>query len=439
MRHEGEHPGKIIGRFRFSVTRDHDPTRNVKLPTRAERVLVVPTGQRTETQRKVLNDYYRGIAPLLTPKRQRLSELQTFWKQLTSPNSLIMKELEKPRTSHVFDKGSFLYPGKEVQPGVPSILHPLPGGDTPPNRLTLARWLVSPENPLVGRVTMNRLWADHFGRPLVKTPENLGTQGERPTHPALLDWLATEFVERQWSIKAMHRLMVTSAAYRQDSRMGDSLRQRDPNNELYARGPRFRMDAEMIRDSALSVAGLLNLRPYGPSVFPPQPARHWDNLYVADKWIAGRGDDRYRRGLYTFLKRIRPYPFFANFDAPTRETTCVARNRSNTPLQALNLMNDQTFLEAARGLASRMVSETGPGVTERIAYEFRLCLGRRPSEADLEDLAALYRDQLEHLSDSAPSTANSHSLSGVPDSRGLAAWTSVAQVLLNLDETISRP
>ena len=237
----------------------------------------------------------------------------------------------------------------------------------------------------------------------------------------------------------MHRLMVTSAAYRQDSRMGDSLRQRDPNNELYARGPRFRMDAEMIRDSALSVAGLLNLRPHGPSVFPPQPARHWDNLYAADKWIAGRGDDRYRRGLYTFLKRIRPYPFFANFDAPTRETTCVARSRSNTPLQALNLMNDQTFLEAARGLASRMVSETGPGVTERIAYGFRLCLGRRPSEADLEDLTALYRDQLEHLSDSAPGTANSHSLSGVPDSRNLAAWTSVAQVLLNLDETISRP
>ncbi len=439
LRHEGENPGKSIGRFRLSVTRDQDPARNVKLPTRAERVLAVPAGQRTESQRQVLNDYYRGIAPLLTPKRQRLSELQTFWKQLTSPNSLIMKELEKPRTSHVFIKGSFLYPGKEVQPGVPSMLHPLPGGDTPPNRLTLARWLVSPENPLVGRVTMNRLWADHFGRPLVKTPENLGSQGERPTHPALLDWLATEFVKRQWSIKAMHRLMVTSAAYRQDSRMGDSLRQRYPNNELYARGPRFRMDAEMIRDSALSIAGLLNLRPYGPSVFPPQPARHWDNLYVADRWIAGRGDDRYRRGLYTFLKRIRPYPFFANFDAPTRETTCVARNRSNTPLQALNLMNDQTFLEAARGLAGRMVSETGPGVTERIVYGFRLCLGRRPSEADLEDLTALYRDQLEHLSDSAPGPANSHSLSGVSDSRSLAAWTSVAQVLLNLDETISRP
>ena len=439
LRHEGENPGKTIGRFRFSVTRDQDPTRNVKLPTRAERVLAVPVDRRTESQRKVLNDYYRGIAPLLTPKRQRLSELLAFWKQLTSPNSLVMKELEKPRTSHIFIKGSFLYPGKEVQPGVPSVLHPLPESDNPPNRLTLARWLVSPENPLVGRVTMNRLWADHFGRALVKTPENLGTQGERPTHPALLDWLATEFVEQNWSMKAMHRLMVTSATYRQASRMEDPLRERDPNNEFYARGLRFRMDAEMIRDSALSAAGLLSLRPYGPSVFPPQPAGLWDNLYVADTWITGRGDDRYRRSLYTFLKRIRPYPFYANFDAPSRETTCVARSRSNTPLQALNLMNDQTFLDAARGLASRMVSETGPGVADRIAHGFRLCLGRRPSETELKELTALYRDQLENLSDSAPSTASSHSLSEASESGGLTAWTSVAHVLLNLDETISRP
>ena len=439
LRHEGEKPGKTIGRFRFSVTRDRDPARNVNLPTRAERVLAVPAGQRTGSQRQVLNDYYRGIAPLLTPKRQRLSELLAFWKQLTSPTSFVMNELEKPRTSRVFVKGSYLDPGKEVQPGVPSVLHPLPESETPPNRLTLARWLVSPENPLVGRVTMNRLWSDHFGRPLVKTPENLGTQGERPTHPELLDWLATELVEQEWSMKAMHRLMVTSATYRQDSRMGESLQEQDPSNQFYARGPRFRMDAEMIRDSALSAAGLLSLRPYGPSVFPPQPAGLWDNLYVADTWITGRGDDRYRRGLYTFLKRIRPYPFYANFDAPSRETTCVARSRSNTPLQALNLLNDGTFLEAARGLAGRMVSETGPGVADRIAHGFRLCLGRLPSEAELKELTALYRDQLENLSDSAPSAASSHSLSGVPESGGLTAWTSVAQVLLNLDETISRP
>ena len=436
LRHEGEKPNKTIGRFRFSLTRDQDPARNVKLPTRTERVLAVPAGQRTESQRRILNDYYRGFAPLLAPKRQRLSELLAFWKQLTSPNSLVMKELEKPRTTHLFLKGSFLNPGKEVQPGVPSVLHPLPESGTPPNRLTLARWLVSSENPLVGRVTMNRLWADHFGRPLVTTPENLGTQGERPTHPELLDWLATEFVDQKWSMKAMHRLMVTSAAYRQSSRMGEALREKDPSNQFYARGPRFRMDAEMIRDSALSTAGLLSLRPYGPSVFPPQPKGLWDNLYVADTWITGRGDDRYRRGLYTFLKRIRPYPFYANFDAPSRESTCVARSRSNTPLQALNLMNDQTFLEAARGLAHRMISETGPETADRISHGFRLCVGRRPSPGELQDLTALYQLQLQTLSGSAPDAAKAREKAETGD---LLAWTSVAQVLLNLDETISRP
>ena len=180
-----------------------------------------------------------------------------------------MKELEKPRTTRLFVKGSFLNPGKEVQPGVPSVLHPLPESDAPANRLALARWLVSPENPLVGRVTMNRLWADHFGRPLVTTPENLGTQGERPTHPELLDWLATEFMDQKWSMKAMHRLMVTSATYRQSSRMGEALREKDPSNQFYARGPRFRMDAEMIRDSALRTAG------------PPQSEALWSQCFSA--------------------------------------------------------------------------------------------------------------------------------------------------------------
>ena len=203
LRHEGETPGKTIGRFRFSVTREQDAARNVKLPTRVERVLAVPAGRRTENQRKVLDDYYRGIAPMLTPKKQRLSELLAFWKQLTSPNSLVMKELDKPRTSHVFVKGSFLNPGQEVQPGVPSVLHPLPESETPPNRLTLARWLVSPENPLVGRVTMNRLWADHFGRALVKTPENLGDPG-RTSDPSGASGLARHRVRGAEMVHESH-------------------------------------------------------------------------------------------------------------------------------------------------------------------------------------------------------------------------------------------
>ena len=439
IRHEGKTPQQIIGRFRLTLTQEEDPARNVKLPTWVERVLPVPSDQKTEEQKKVLAEYYRSITPLLEPVRLRLSELLTFWDQLTTPKSLVMKELDKPRKTHVFVKGSFLNPGKEVEPGVPAVLHPLPPEEGRPNRLSLARWLVSPENPVVGRVTMNRFWNHHFGRPLVKTPEDLGTQGAEASHPLLLDWLATEFVRQNWSMKAMHRLMVTSATYRQDTRVTPELLEKDPYNELYARGPRFRMDAEMIRDNTLSIAGLLSLRMYGPSVFPPQPDGLWDNLYVADTWVTGEGEDRYRRGLYTFLKRIRPFPFYANFDAPSRETTCVARTRSNTPLQALNLMNDEMFLEAAQGLARRMVSEAGPQVEKKITYGFRLSLGRRPEQEEVAELTSLYRDQLAHLrSQTSDPLARSAAESETP-TRELVAWTSVAQVLLNLDEAISRP
>ncbi len=439
IRHEGKTPQQIIGRFRLSLTQEENPARNVKLPTWIERVLLVPPNQKTEEQKKALAEHYRSITPLLEPVRSRLSELLTFWDQLTSPKSLVMKELDKPRKTHVFVKGSFLNPGKEVQPGVPAVLHPLPPEESQPNRLSLARWLVSPENPLVGRVTMNRFWNHHFGRPLVKTLEDLGTQGAQASHPLLLDWLATEFVRQGWSMKAMHRLMVTSTTYRQDSRFTPRLLEMDPYNALYARGPRFRMDAEMIRDNTLSIAGLLSLRMYGPSVFPPQPDGLWDNLYVADTWVTGQGEDRYRRGLYTFLKRIRPFPFYANFDAPSRETTCVARTRSNTPLQALNLMNDEMFLEAARGLARRMASDAGPEVEKKIAHGFRLSLGRRPQHEEVKELTSLYQDQLGYIRSRTTDTAAPSTAGSEIAARELVAWTTVAQVLLNLDETISRP
>ena len=241
-------------------------------------------------------------------------------------------------------------------------------------------------------------------------------------------------------MKAMHRMMVTSATYRQSPRATTELLEKDPYNELYARGPRFRMDAEMIRDSALSIAGLLNLRMYGPSVFPPQPEGLWDNLYVPDTWATAQGEDRYRRGLYTFFKRIRPYPFFTNFDAPSRETTCVVRNRSNTPLQALNLMNDDMFLEAARGLARRMMSEAGPEAEQRVHRGFRLSLGRQPQQDEVRELTSLYHDQLSHVGSQDKPTTDSDGTAedGIPG-RELVAWTTVAQVLLNLDETISRP
>ena len=443
LRHESERAQQIVGCFRLSVTQEQDPARNVKLPSRVEELLFIPPGEQTLADKETLAAYYRSIAPSLNLSRDRLEQLKEFWGQLTSPRSLVMKELEQPRATHVFLKGSFLDLGEPVRAGVPAVLHPLPQEESP-NRLTLARWLVSEDNPLVGRVTMNRLWAHHFGRPLVRTPEDLGSQGATPSHPALLDWLATEFERRKWSLKRMHRLIVASATYRQRSLLSARLLERDPYNELYARGPRFRMDAEMIRDNALSIGGLLSLQIHGPSVFPSQPEGLWDNLYVPDTWIEAQGPDRYRRGLYTFWKRIRPYPFYSNFDGPSRETTCVYRTRSTTPLQALNLLNDTMFLEAAQGLAGRMIHEVSGPAEERIGHGFRLCLGRRPERDEVQELISLFDDQLENFTpkQSEPGQVASAPLPPGPqavDRPQFAAWTAVAQVLLNLDETITRP
>ncbi len=441
LRHESEKANQIIGRFRFWVTEEDDPGRHVTVPSRVERILALE--RRTDQQQRIVTDHYRSIDPSLEPVRKQLSQARAFWRQLTAPSSLVMKELEKPRTSHLFIKGSFLNKGRVVTPGVPAVLHPLPDEEQP-DRLTLARWLVDGENPLVGRVTMNRLWMHHFGRALVETPEDFGSQGAPPTHPELLDWLATEFLHQGWSLKAMHRLVVASATYRQGSRVTSDLRERDPYNQLYARGPRFRMEAEAIRDNALKIAGLLSPKMYGPSAFPPQPEGLWENLYVPDEWVTSQGADRYRRGIYTFVKRIVPYPFFANFDVPSRETICVRRTRTNTPLQALNLWNDPVFLEAARALAGRMIKEGREEIEERIGYGIRLCLARPASAQEIEELTGLFHDQQRRFeeADQLPAKWSDEEGSATTDDVGgaeLTAWTAVAQVLLNLDETVTRP
>src|SRR5262249_6244795 len=280
-----------------------------------------------------------------------------------------------------------------VTPGVPAKLHPLPDG-APANRLGLARWLVDPNNPLVGRVTMNRLWARYFGRGFVETSEDFGVQGELPTHPELLDWLAVEFVEGKWGLKAMHRLIVTSAVYRQSSQVTRQFHERDPYNRLFARGPRFRMDAEMVRDNALAISGLLNRKLGGPSVFPYQPDGVWFNPYSSDKWVMSTGGDQYRRGLYTFWRRTAPYATFMAFDAPSREVFCERRPRTNTPLQALATLNDKAFVECAQALARRMVAEA-QGEKERAVQGFRLCVARAPTAAETETILGLYRESLE--------------------------------------------
>jgi hypothetical protein len=353
--------------------------------------------------------------------------------------TLVMQELPKPRVQHLFTGGSFLSPGEVVSPGVPPVLNPFPA-ESPPNRLGLAKWLIDPANPLTARVTINRIWAQYFGTGIVQTIEDFGTKGERPTHPELLDWLATEFIRRHWDLKAMHRLIVTSATYRQSSRATPKLVDRDPQNRLLARGPRVRLEAELVRDQALAASGLLSGKIGGPSVMPPQPDGIWSSPYSGERWATASGGDRHRRGLYTFWKRTAPYPSFMSFDAPSREYCVVRRPRTNTPLQALALLNDPVYIEAAQALAKRIVAETGTSDAQaRLAHGFRLCLARSPQPAEVERLLALFNRELERFrADDKAALSMAGATSPSDDLAERAAWTVVGNVLLNLDETLNK-
>ncbi len=418
--------------------------------------LEVPTPEQAARRRQLLGAMARLQLTLLTPRvwpaltlarpvQGQLLRLRAQEPATRPVTTLVMKELPKPRTTHVHIRGNFRNPGDEVKPGVPAVWHPLKihqGVHTPraPNRLDLARWLVDPNNPLVGRVTMNRLWARYFGHGFVETSEDFGVQGEPPTHPELLDWLATEFIDRHWSMKAMHRLIVTSATYRQDARVTPALAERDPFNHLYARGPRFRLSAEAVRDNALAISGLLTRKIGGPSVFPYQPDGIWNNPYSSDRWVMSTHGDQYRRGLYTFWRRTAPYAAFMAFDAPSREVCWERRVRTDTPLQALATLNDKVFVECSAALARRMVTEVKGGAADRAVYGFRLCVARAPSRAELDHLLALYRERLQAYRRD-PAAARAMAAGAPPagvDAAELAAWTVVANVLLNLDETITK-
>jgi hypothetical protein len=368
------------------------------------------------------------------------AEIATLRKSMPNDiTTMVMQERPKSqaRTTRIHKRGEFLRVSGAVTPGIPSVLPPLPPGDEP-DRLKLARWLVSEENPLVGRVVMNRAWQAFFGRGLVATVEDFGTRGERPTHPGLLDWLATELPDQKWSMKALHRLIVTSATYRQISKASPTLLARDPRNELLARGSRFRVDSEMVRDIALTASGLLNPTIGGPSVFPPQPEGVTTLAYGQPGWPTSQGRDRYRRGLYTFTKRTAPFAAFSTFDMPTSEVTCVRRERSNTPLQALTLLNDPAFVEASRALGRRVIVE-GPADPEgRASLAFRLCVGKLPSIEERTAIVAFAARQTERLK---AGDLDAREING-PEAQGdpieLAIWASVARALLNLDETITR-
>lgn len=437
--HGGKH---TLGRFRLSVTTSPRPVKLPQLPDAIAKLLAVKPEQRDEKQKAELARYYRSIAPELAAERDKLARLRQEEANIKPATTLIMRELDKPRPTFVHIRGNHTKKGDAVTPGVPAKLHPLhnKASGNGPTRLDLARWLVDADNPLVGRVIMNRTWARYFGRGFVETSEDFGIQGDLPTHPDLLDWLAVELVDRKWSLKAMHKLIVMSATYRQSSHVTPDVYQRDPFNRLFARGPRFRLDAEMVRDNALAISGRLSHKVGGPSVFPYQPEGVWFNPYSADKWVTSSNGDQHRRGLYTFWRRTAPYAAFMAFDAPSREVACERRPRTNTPLQALATLNDKAFVECAAALAKRMMSEA-KGDRERAIHGFRLCVARSPTAQELDHLLALYHEKLaKYRNDPAAVKAMTATAGSMKDTdmAELAAWTVVANVLLNLDETITK-
>jgi hypothetical protein len=354
---------------------------------------------------------------------------------------MVLRE-RAPRPTTIFIQGDFTRKGAPVQPGVPAVLNPLQAHGRPSvglTRLDLARWIVDPANPLTARVAMNRFWQHYFGVGLVETENDFGTQGTPPTHPELLDWLATEFVRQKWSMKAMHKLMVMSATYRQSSKARPDLAIVDARNRLLARQSRLRLDAEVVRDVALSSCGLLSHKIGGPSVFPPQPEGVYRFTQLPKNWKVSIGEDRYRRGMYTYFWRSAPHPGLTVFDAPDASTACTRRNRSNTPLQALTLLNDQAHFEFAQALAARVLKEASASEEDRIRHAFRLCLGRTPSAKEEKRIAQLLASQRASFANApeeallvVPKAATKEEL------RELAAWTMVGRALLNVDEFITR-
>jgi hypothetical protein len=441
MKHVGNAVGQAIGRFRLSVTSSSTPQRVVEITAALRPVLAMPPANRTSQQRNDLAAFYRTVARSLKPARDRLAEARKELSALGVPTALVMRERmshERP-SAFMRRRGSFLDKGERVHAGLPDWLHPL-REDQMPNRLGLARWIVDEQNPLTPRVVVNRAWEQFFGRGIVETSEDLGTQGAPPSHPQLLDWLAAELVGQGWRMKALHRLIVMSATYRQSSAAPTALVERDPYNRLLARGPRFRMEAEMVRDMALAASGLLTLKIGGASVFPPQPDGIWDIPYSNDKWITSERDDRYRRGLYVFIRRSAAYPSFMTFDATSREYCTVRRVRTNTPLQALVTLNDEAYFEAAQALSARVLREAAAADADRARYAFRLVASRAPTADEVARILASlteHRERFRRDPAAAGRALGRYAVTGV-DAADQAAWTLVANAILNLDEALTR-
>jgi len=433
-----------LGRFRLSVTDDPNATAD-PLPVHVRQALAIASDKRTPAQTESLFSYWRTTVP---EWREANEAIEALWKKHpegTTQLALLARDERRP--THVLQRGDFLKPQAEVSPGVPDFLHPLPK-DAPPTRLTFARWLVDRRSPTTARAIVNRIWQSYFGTGLVSTSEDLGSQSETPSHPELLDWLAVELMDSGWRLKHLHELIVSSNTYRQSSRVSPELLARDPNNRLLARGPRVRVEAEIVRDIALAASGLLNPQVGGPSVFPPAPEFLFQPpaSYGPKVWNESTGSDRYRRAMYTFRFRSVPFPALESFDAPNGDFSCVRRARSNTPLQALTTLNEPLFVECARALALRVVREGGANDDARIAFAFRLCTARKPTKREAEVLLGLLTDQTKRFSaDGADpwqlAAGDPKHPPALPEGvvpAQLAAWTAVSRVLLNLDETITK-
>ncbi len=409
-------------------------------------LLRLPADQRSMEDQAELRGAYRELAPRWSTERRALADLRRRRSELSAaiPTTPVLQELppESRRETHLLIKGNYLNPGPLVEAGVPAAFQ-IDSMEPPRDRLGLARWLVHPANPLTARVAVNRVWAQLFGRGLVESEEDFGTQGQPPTHPALLDWLACDFAT-DWDWKRLLKQIVTSSTYRQSSVVSAEVRQRDPANRRLARGPSGRLEAEMVRDQALMLAGLLSRKLGGPSVFPPQPDGLWRAAFNGERtWATSTGEDRYRRAIYTFWRRTVPYPSMATFDAPSREVCTVRRISTNTPLQAFVTLNDPVYVEAAQALARRLMAYPRPEPDAIARHGLRLCLGRPASEAEVAELVSLYHDAEAHYAGREPEAV---AMATVPlgplppgqPAQQAAAWTVVANVLLNLDGVLSK-
>lgn len=433
---------RVIGRLRLAVLKGEPLP--ISIPENISKIIRKEANKRTAKEKKSLDEYFLDDNPELAELNRQIAAVKRKLTNIEPDTTLVMVEQEEMRETRIMKRGNYLSPAETVQMDTPAILHPL-NPKLPKNRLGFAHWLVDVENPLVARVAANRWWNEIFGHGIVATLEDFGTQSEPPTHPKLLDWLAVEFMENGWDMKHVLRQIVTSSTYRQDSRLRPELKQSDPSNHFYARGPRFRMSAEEIRDHGLAASGLLSTKMGGEPIMPYQPPGMWRQVGRNEpKWIAAMDEDRFRRGIYIVYRRAAPYPSFVSFDATDRGACTVKRGRTNTPLQALTLLNDPAYVEMALGLADRILTESpGSNDQSRINYAFQLVLQRPASNEEILHLKTLLDRKKAGLTPETatqlfaePSKVVQPNFKGQPSE--LAAWFYVANVLLNLDEAISK-